>query len=184
MHAIITCYVLLLYYPPVVMVIMYRGVITVGVVVTRAMGADNCLVSANAIDDYSHVNARDSAPYSGQIARCVTGLGPSNGNDNGDIGSVSFNGTNLPFDICRGITPDVQPRGATNLNTGVGVINIGQCRALTTTAEGIYTCTMINSSMVYQSVRFGVYFTGRSESLIIYASHHLIIFHLSTQLLQ
>ena len=159
MHAIITCYMLLLYYPPVVMVVMYRGVITVGVVVTRAMGSDNALISANAIGDYSYVNAGSV----GQIARCVTGLGPSNGNNNNNIGNVSFSGTNIPFTTCGASTPIVQPRGAGNLDISLGVINIGQCRDFNTTAEGVYTCTLINSSMVEQSVRFGVYFPGRSE---------------------
>ena len=155
---------LLLYYTPVVMVIMYRGVFTVGIVVTRAMGTDNAIVSANAIGDYSYVNARDSTNGE-QIARCVTGLGPSNTEDNNDIGEVYFNQSIIPFtSICGGFfLATVQPRGAINLDTSVGVINIAQCRAFATTAEGIYTCTMINSSMMAQSVRFGVYFTGRSE---------------------
>ena len=162
MHAIITCYMLLLYYIPVAMVIVNRGVFIVGITIIGVIGNDNAIVSANAISDYSYINARDGI-YGVQIARCVTGLGPSNGNDNDDIGSFSFNGTSIPFDMCSTNTPIVQPRGAGNLDTSVGVFNIGQCRALTTTAEGIYTCTMINSSMVEQSVRFGVYFTGRSE---------------------
>ena len=144
------------------MVIIYRGVFTVGIAVTRAIGSNNAIVSANAIGDYLYVNARDSTNGE-QIARCATGLGPSDGNDNNDIGSFYFNGTSIPFASCFENTRTVQPRGATNLNTNVGVVNIGQCRALTTTEEGIYTCSMINSSMVEQSVRFGVYFTGRSE---------------------
>ena len=148
------------------MVIMYRGVFTVGVVVTRTMGSNNALVSANAIGDYSYINAIDS--NFGQIARCATGLGPGNTEDNDDVGEVFFSGSSIPFYFCGASTPTVQPRGAGNLDTSVGVINIGQCRAFTTTAEGIYTCTMTNSSMVEQSVRFGVYFNGRSESLMYY----------------
>ena len=71
-----------------------------------------------------------------------------------------------------------------------GISNIRQCQAFSTIVEGIYTCTMRNSSMLNQSVRLGLYFNGRSESLIctshhlICISHHLTIFHLSTQLLQ
>ena len=160
MHAIVTSYMLLLYYIPVVIVIMYRGVLTVGIAVTRAH-PNNSIISANAIGDYSYINARETT--TGQIARCTTGLGPSDGNDNDDTGSFYFNGTSITFGACGSSTPILQPRGATNLNTNVGVINIVQCRAFTTSAEGVYTCTMINSSMVEQSVRFGVYFTGRSE---------------------
>ena len=163
MCAIITCYMLLLYYTPVVMVIMYRGMFTVGVAVTRVNGTNNAIVSANAIDDYSYVSARTSG-IPGQIARCVTGLGPNDTNDNNNIGEVFFNRSSIPFAACTDAgSATVQPRPATDLNTNVGVINMVQCRAFSTTVEGIYTCTMINSSMVEQSVRFGVYFTGRSE---------------------
>ena len=155
-----TCY---LYYTSVVMVIMYRGMFTVGVAVTRVNGSNNAIVSANAIDDYSYINAREGA-VPGQIARCVTGLGPIDTNDNSDIGEVFFNRSSIPFAACTdGGSATVQPRPATDLNSNVGVINMVQCRAFSTTVEGIYTCTMINSSMVEQSVRFGVYFTGRSE---------------------
>ena len=151
-----------LYYTSVVMVIIYRGVFIVGIVVTRAMGMDNALVSANAIGDYSYVNARDSTNGE-QIARCATGLGPGNTEGNDDVGEVYFNGSSVPFGLCTASTPIVQPRGAGNLDINVGVINIGQCRDFSTTAEGIYTCTVINSSMMEQSVSFGVYFPGRSE---------------------
>ena len=144
------------------MVIVYRGVFTVGIAVIGVIGYYNAIISANAIGDYSYINARDST-YGVQIARCVTGLGPSDGNDNDDIGSFSFNGTYIHFALCDTSSLIVQPRGAGNLDTNLGVINIGQCRAFTTTAEGIYTCTMTNSSMMEQSIRFGVYFTGRSE---------------------
>ena len=44
-----------------------------------------------------------------------------------------------------------------------GVININQCGAFSTAAEGVYTCTMMNSSMMDQSVRLGIYFSGRSK---------------------
>ena len=179
MHAIITSYMLLLYYTPVVMVIMYRAMFTVGIAVTRAMPGNNAIVSANAIDDYSYINARESN-FNIQIARCVTGLGPNNTEDNSDIGEVYFDGSSIPFVACtEGGSAIVQPRPASNLDNNVGVVNIVQCRAFTTTAEGIYTCTMINSSMMEQSVRFGVYFTGRSESLIIYISsfNHLSPLH-------
>ena len=148
---------------PVAMVIVYRGVFILGIAVIGVIpGGSNAIVSANAIGDYSYINARESS-FGVQIVRCVTGLGPSDSNDNNDIGSFYFNGTSIPFGHCGPSTSIVQPRGAGNLDTSVGIINIGQCRDFSTTAEGIYTCTMTNSSMVDQSVRFGVYFTGRSE---------------------
>ena len=151
-----------------VIMFMYRGVFTVGIALIRVTDTSgNAIGSANAIDDYSYVNDRIAIPN--QIARCVTGLGPSNTEDNSDIGRVYFGGSSLSSVGCTdGSSTTVQARPALNLNKNLGVINIQQCRAFTTTVEGIYTCTMINSSMMEQSVRFGVYFTGRSESLFMY----------------
>ena len=142
-------------------------IFTLGIALIGVMpGMDgNALVSANAIDDYSYINARGGTIGSGaQIARCVTGLGPNDSDDNSALGGVYFNGSRLPFETCDGSSRLIHPRAA-GLNN-LGVINIIQCSASFTTAlEGIYICTMINSSMMEQSVRFGVYFIARSESL-------------------
>ena len=164
---------------------MYESIFIVGVALIGVMpGVDgNAVVSANAIDDYSYVNARDSDVTQGvQIARCVTGLGPSASEDNSALGGVYFNGSRLAFESCGGSSRLVHPRAA-GLNN-LGVINIVQCSASFTTAlEGIYTCTMINSSMMEQSIKFGVYFNVRSELFDLYMPlfNHLCP---STQLLQ
>ena len=98
----------------------------------------------------------------------MTGLGPNDTDDNSALGGVYFNGNRLPFEACGGSSRLVHPRAAALVN--LGVINIVQCSTPFTTAlEGIYTCTMLNSSMMEQSIRFGIYFTVRSESLYIYA---------------
>ena len=176
MHAIITCYiVLLLYYTPVVMVIMYRGVFTVGIAVT-----DRTSSLAGVLTDYSYINAPGNDVL---IARCLTGLGPNgtSNNSNGVLGGWYFNGTIIPNSgeqgPCSSDVIQVRPGALT-----AGVANIRQCGAFCTSAEGIYTCIMLNSTMMNQSVRLGVYISGRSESLDLY--HHLIIFRLSTQLFQ
>ena len=155
---------------------MYRGVFTVGVAVTQVMyNADgtrgsNALNSANALTDYSYINATDS-PSGGsgdQVARCVTGLGPNGtGSDANDIlGGLYFNGNKItvvtPPPSCLDISEVIQVRLGTSL---AGVFNFHQCRQFTTAAEGVYTCTMMNSSMMNESVRFGIYLSGRSESL-------------------
>ena len=61
-----------------------------------------------------------------------------------------------------------------------------QCMSknFSTSVEGIYTCVMMNSSMINESISFGIYFSGRSESVDLCVSNHLTIFHLSAQLLQ
>ena len=152
---------------------MYRSSFTVGVAVTEVIYntdgtlSSEDLISANALTDYSYVNARDDDPYGGRIARCLTGLGPTRtGNQaNGRLGGLYFNGNMIPNSggSCSTDVIQVRPGGAI-----AGVINMYQCEAFSTSVEGIYTCTMMNSSMMDQSVRFGVYFTGRSELIDLY----------------
>ena len=161
MHAIITCYMLLLYYTLLRWLLWFTvGIALIGVM--PGMGG-NAIVSANAIDDYSYIIARDGTLATGvQIARCVTGLGPNDSDDNSALGGVYFNGSKLPFETCDGSSRLIHPRAAGLKN--LGVINIVQCNTSCTTAlEGIYTCTMMNSSMMEQSIRFGLYFNNASE---------------------
>ena len=159
---------------------MYRCVFTVGVAVTAVMynpdgtRRSNALKSANALTDYSYINARDSLGDNGaQIARCVTGLGPNGtGNRANDIlGGLYFNGYKIPAlspsSSCSDNSEVIQARLGGSL---AGIFNFQQCRSLTTAAEGVYTCTMMNSAMMNESVRFGIYLNGRSESLDVYIS--------------
>ena len=127
-----------------------------GIQTTRS----NAVVSGNMVDDYSAINVTDTSP--GLLFRCVTGLGPS-GNSNEELGQVSFNDAQISHGLCDG--PVVQPRGA-NITNFIGVINVELCSAtFTVNEEGVYTCTIMNSSMVDQIVRVGVYLPVRSESL-------------------
>ena len=140
---------------------MYRGVFTVGVAVTRTS-----LILADALTDYSYVTARSGNGGGSFVARCLTGLGPTNTatNANSALGGLYFNGTMIPSRgesaSCGSDVIQVRPESGV-----AGVINFHQCQDFTTAAEGVYTCTMMNSSMMNESVRFGVYFNGRSESL-------------------
>ena len=150
---------LLLYYTSLYWLLWFTvGIALIGVM--PSMGG-NAIISANAIGDYSYINARGGILASGvQIARCVTGLGPNDSDDNSALGGVYFNGSKLPFETCVASSPRlIHPRAA-GLNN-LGVINIIQCNTSCTTAlEGIYTCTMMNSSMMEQSIRFGLYFNA------------------------
>ena len=141
------------------LVVMYRGVFTVGVVVTRTK-----LTLADALTDYLYVNATDGNPNIVQLARCVTGQGPNRTDiaANGELGGWYFNGTKISNSVSCYLAATIQPISGASI---AGVINLYQCRTFTTANEGIYTCTMMNSAMMDQSVRLGVYFTGRSESL-------------------
>ena len=143
---------------------MYRGVFSVGVMVTR-----ESLILADAITDYSYVNAEDGDI----VARCLTGLGPDGTgvSANNILGGFSFNDTRIinsgETASCALASDTIQIRPG---SITAGVINMRRCGTFTTAAEGIYTCTMMNSSMMNQSVRFGIYFTARSESLDLYIS--------------
>ena len=157
-----------------------NGVFNIGIVVTR-----EDLTLADALTDYSYVNAGDGT----FIARCLTGLGldvTSNG-ANGLLGGLYFNSTMIPY---SDETASCSSRSPTNRTlvipgpTTAGVINMYHCGVFSTSVEGIYTCTIMNSSMMDQSVTFGVYFNGRSESFHYNISLDLIIFYFSTQLLQ
>ena len=147
---------------------MYRGVFTVGVAVTR-----NSLTDAtDFLTDYSYVYASHSPGNGVLLARCVTGLGPTgtSNNANSDLGGWYFNGTMIPnSDVNQGCgsaaVGAIQARPG--LNTA-GVINLRQCDPFTIALEGIYTCTMMNSAMMNESVRLGIYLNGRSESLDLY----------------
>ena len=174
---------------------MYRYVFSIGVAVTEVMYnpdgtlSSNALNFANALTDYSYIYARNSTrSYSGsQIARCVTGLGP-NGTDSGAndiLGGLYFNGNKIPAlpspASCYDNSKTIQARLGSRL---AGVFNFQQCGSLTTANEGVYTCTMMNSSKINESVRFGIYFNGRSKLHDLYIPSLITIFHLSTQLLQ
>ena len=138
---------------------MYRGVFTVGVVVTR----DSLTLATDFLTNYSYINASDSPGNGVLLARCLTGLGPS-GNNNGVLGGLYFNGNMITNSdeqaSCSSDVIQARPGGAT-----AGVINIRQCGTFNTSVEGIYTCAMMNSLMMNQSVRLGLYINGRSESL-------------------
>ena len=147
---------------------MYRGVFTVGVALTRRSLTD----ADDFLTDYSYIHASDSPGSNGVLlARCVTGLGPT-GTSNDVLGGWYFGGTMIPNsgETVQCGNPAVSAIQARLGNITAGVINMHQCRTFTNTKEGIYTCTMRNSSMVEQSIRLGVYFTGRSESFELYIS--------------
>ena len=158
---------------------MYRGVFTVGVVATR----NSFTLASDFLTNYSYVDACGSLGNGILLARCVTGLSP-NGSDNGVLGGWYFNGTKITnsgeTEECS--SPDVgviqsRPEGVT-----AGVINMRQCSQFTTAIEGIYICTMMNSSMMNQSVRLGVYLPGRSESFDLFISslNHLSSLYTAT----
>ena len=120
-------------------------------------------VSDNLLTNYSYVNGNPGVSRNIFFTRCFSGLGPS-GNDNGVLGGLYFNGSRIP----NNIGGSCSSQGIIQVEPGpryAGIINMHQCEEFSTTAEGVYTYVMLNSSMMNESAKVGLYFTGRSESL-------------------
>jgi len=145
-----------------------------GIAMTGAYDISMDLRSTNQITDYSFVTTPFKlGPYDA-IFRCVSGLGPSglgpsgpSGRDlNIALGGWYFKEAKIPVNTrCSGSAFDVS--GAP-VRRFPGVINLYQCGTFTTTEEGVYSCIMMNSSMMNQTLRVGIYFSGRSKSLDVY----------------
>jgi len=76
------------------------------------------------------------------------------------LGGWYFNGSQLTDQGCTDNPPVIRMSKSSDV---VGAINLYQCKTFTTAAEGIYSCIMMNSSMMEQTMRVGVYFSGRSK---------------------
>jgi len=120
-------------------------------------------LTGNLLTDYSYVTANTSNSL---IALCASGLGPTGTDNNTALGIWYFNGAQLPYGLCQPpIVHLIQSRAA-DLTDYIGVISLWQCGVFTTAEEGVHTCVMLNSSMMNETRRLGVYFSGRSESLV------------------
>ena len=168
------------------------GCYILGIAVTGASNISTDLVSSNQITDYSFVTQPFTLDPFNSILRCVSGLGSSGSDSNTDLGGWYFNGIQLFEPPGGGACEQIEysdgevflVRGASGRNYP-GVINLYLCGTFTTTEEGVYSCIMMNSSMMNQTMRVGVYLSGRSESHNIYLITSLLtIFHFPTQLFQ
>ena len=136
------------------------------------------LITTNQLVDYSYIT---DDPFTldphGVLLRCASGVGPTSGQVNLDIGDWSFNGNSVSRgDTCASV---FQQRSSNN-NNYPGVINLYPC-TFTTNEEGVYSCTVQTSSSTQQTTRVGLYLSGRSESLDMFPITSLLtIFHLST----
>ena len=134
-------------------------------VIAMGQGNGTDLVQAiNVLDDYTYILLDGSERDDSILFRCSTGLGPTGNDTNDVIGDLYYNNMLLPEGVCNGF---IQAEGAANISRFPGVYQARVCGngTLNTSTEGVYTCTLNNSSMVDQSVRIGLYLSGRSESL-------------------
>ncbi|XP_065905772.1 receptor-type tyrosine-protein phosphatase F-like isoform X3 [Dysidea avara] len=133
---------------------------------TGASDISTDLVSSNQITDYSFITQPFKLDEHLAILRCASGLGPSGNERPVSLGGWYFGGIQLHIPtgrICNG--PIFEVRGA-NARRYPGVINLYLCGTFTTTEEGVYSCIMMNSSMMKQTMRVGVYFSGRTAPMI------------------
>jgi len=137
-----------------------------GIAITRASDISTDLVGSNQIADYSFVTQPFTLDVFEAFLRCATGLGPSGSDINIVLGGWYFNGIQIPVGSgCTGFVLEVRTANSRNYP---GVINLYLCGTFTTTEEGVYSCIMMNSSMMNQTMRVGVYFSERSKSLDMY----------------
>ena len=129
--------------------------------IAMSMGDGTNFPSAdNILDNYTYVLLNGSEKNDAILFRCATGLGPSNADTNDDIGALYHNNMLLADNMCNGFVTAQGP----NTFRFPGLYQARVCGSLTTGTEGVYTCTLTNSSMMDQSVSIGVYFSGRSKS--------------------
>ena len=161
---------------------MYIHVLEIAMARVASNGGPSVdLVSSNQITDYSFIFQPFTLDPFNAILRCASGLGPTGRDLNTALGGWYFNGTQVDVptgSVCADPVFEVRPAPVWRFP---GVINLYLCGTFTTTEEGVYSCIMMNSSMMNQTMRVGVYFSGRSESLDMYPITSLLTsFHLST----
>jgi len=133
--------------------------VSLGIAITRVSSENMGLTSDNLLHDYSSIEANDPR----LIARCITGLGPS-GDDNTVLGGWFFSGFPVLNRECSSLA--VQQNGA-DISDYAGVVDLYQCQTLSPSTEGVYTCMIMNSSMMIQTMRVGLYFSGRGKSIFL-----------------
>ena len=142
------------------------------------------LTADNRLTDYSFITQPFTLDHQNAILRCTTGLEPSGAFNVTMLGGWYFNRTRIPFRTSCGASV-FSARAENDVLLFPGLVNLDLCGTFTTTEEGVYSCIMMNSALIEQTMRVGVYFSGRSKSLYMYPITSLLtIFHLSTQLLQ
>ena len=157
------------------------GITTTRITIAGSTPATD-LISSNQLPDYSFLTEPFTLDMFNVLLRCVSGLGPTGGYNNAVLGDWYFGGNQIP--VTQPCGSVFQARSG-NPNNFPGVLNLYPCGSSSPDEEGVYSCMMMNSSMMVQTTRVGLYLNGRSESLDMYPITSLLtIFHLSTQLLQ
>ena len=124
---------------------------------------------ANQLTDYQFIRAPLRADKFGVVLRCASGLRPPDTMNSTVLGGWYFRGMEITVGTtCGGGSSSVFEVRSANRRRFPGIINLYPCGPLSHDGEGVYTCMMMNSSMMVQTTRVGLYLSGRSESLDMY----------------
>jgi len=140
------------------------------------------LVSANQIGDYQYLTEPLQLDEHGVILRCASGLGPPGMSDNTVLGGWEFGGVNIS--IGRSCEKSLFQIRSSIQRDYPGIINLYPCGPLSTDEEGVYSCRIMNSSMMLQTVRVGLYLNGRSKLFNVIHNNMFTAFFRFIQLLQ
>ena len=121
----------------------------------------NQVQASNVLDDYSviYLNGKENK---GILFRCVTGLGPTCDDNQKNCGNRRLGQFYFNDLLLTNCSNSVEVQGP-NATKRPGVLNAALCGPPTTSTEGVYTCTLMNSSMMNQSMSVGIYFSRRSK---------------------
>ena len=125
-----------------------------GIAITGVIDGNDSITSSNQLSDYSYITERGGT---GLLANCVTGVGPADNDNSTILGGWYFDGSPVTNQECSGDDVTVLD------SEYVGVTQLQQCGTFTTATEGVYSCLVLNSAMMQQSMRLGVYFNERSK---------------------
>ena len=125
-----------------------------GIAITGVIDGNDSITSSNQLSDYSYITERGGT---GLLANCVTGVCPTDNDNSTILGGWYFDGSPVTNQECSGDDVTVLD------SEYVGVTQLQQCGTFTTATEGVYSCLVLNSAMMQQSMRLGVYFNERSK---------------------
>ena len=144
-------------------------------------------ITDNQLVDYSYLTEDSfTLDNAGVVLRCASGLGPGNSSSL-TLGGWYFDGNQIAS--TTGCSPSsVFDQRSANGRLYPGIINLYPCDTddpLSPNEEGVYSFMIMDSSMMVQTARVGLYLSGRSESVEMYSITSLLtIFYICTQLLQ
>ena len=145
---------------------------------------DTDAIIANQLTDYQFITAPLQTDLHGVVLRCASGLGPTSTSSNLALGGWYYDRSQIfAGSSCAGrfgpLFNSVFVVKSSNRRVFPGIINLYACGPLSADEEGVYSCMMMNSSMMNQTTRVGLYLSGRSELVNMYPITSLLTIFIS-----